>query len=127
MISLLLAASFLAAPAAADRGLIGAWLKDGAPYLEFRSDGTMLAEGRMLRWKSNGKALTIIYPEGLTEKVPYTLDGDVLSLVVEDKPADLKRAPAKAEEPEAKGKSKKKAGASKETPAPARKPKAGGP
>jgi hypothetical protein len=109
---LLLASTVLAA----DSPLVGTWLKDGAPFAEFRADGTGRVDHDAVRWKADGKTLTLDYGDGEVERLAYSLKGDALKTVMDGEPATFTRAGKPA------GKAAAKAVA-KDAPAPA---KAGG-
>ncbi len=59
-------------------------------YMTAKDDGTITLyifnEGVNLKWDDTG-----IFQNGVTDKVPYTLDGDLLSLVVEDESMNFER------------------------------------
>lgn len=89
----LLALALAAAPAfAAESPLVGTWLKDGAPFAEFRADGTGRVDHDAVRWKADGKTLVLDYGDGEIERLAYALKGDALKTVMDGETAVFTRA-----------------------------------
>lgn len=88
---MLLALLVLAAAPKVDARVVGTWNLEGQPFLTLKDNGTGVMEGDGLKWRAEGGALFITDEDGETDKVPYRVDGDALSLTVGGMPLSLKR------------------------------------
>jgi hypothetical protein len=72
-----------AGPARAkDRGLTGLWTLNGAPYAEFKSDGTCWVGQAKGKWKADGKTLVLSYDNGAREVMNFSLSGSSLTVTM---------------------------------------------
>lgn len=76
--------------------LVGTWQMGGEPFLTLNANGTGSMDGDTLKWKSDGKVLTLTDSDGETDKVSYQLAGDTLTITVGGMPMSLSRAGGKA-------------------------------
>lgn len=101
MLNLLLATVLLLG--AADPKLVGAWSFNGQPSSVLEAGGGGTLEGKPLKWSTKGGVLTMV-SEGKTTSVPYTVDGDTLTISVYGFPVNYQRTSkggkAKAEKAE---------------------------
>jgi hypothetical protein len=68
----------------------------GESFLTLNANGSGSMDGDALKWKSDGKVLTITDADGETDKVSYQLSGDTLTLSMAGVPISLQRAGGKA-------------------------------
>lgn len=97
-IAIWLAASLLSAAPKAEAKLVGTWALNGAPFVVLNADGTArMEEEEPLRW-SVGAPGTLHFkgPDGEVDAVPFTLQGDTLTLSMAGVPLTLSRAGGKA-------------------------------
>ena len=73
-----------------DPKLAGHWTLDGEPFCTLRADGTGRFDEDRIRWGVDGDEL-VITGEDETERVPYTLSGDTLTLRMSGIPLTLTR------------------------------------
>jgi hypothetical protein len=71
--------------------LPGTWLLHGHPFLTLEPDGTGVMEGESFRWRVEGNTL-LIDADGLSERAPFQLAGDVLVVQLGGVPLQLVRA-----------------------------------
>lgn len=75
---------------AADPKLVGAWSFNGQPSSVLEAGGGGTLEGKPLKWSTKGGVLTMV-SEGKTTSVPYTVDGNTLTISVYGFPVDYQR------------------------------------
>ncbi len=80
----------LAGAPKADPKLAGSWTLDGEPFCTLKADGTGSFDEDRIRWGVKGDEL-VITGEDETERVPYTLAGDSLTLHMGGIPITLTR------------------------------------
>ena len=97
MTTLLLLLSLTAGPK-----LTGTWLLEGRPFLSLDADGTGRLDAEPVRWRVDKNVLTLTDAEGESDRVPFVLRGDTLTLTFEGVALQLSRngaaqAPARTE------------------------------
>lgn len=96
MRALALAVLLLPAAARADSRLLGTWNKDGRPFARLEAGGAGRVDDDAVRWKADGKTLTLVYGDGTVESMAYALKGDSLRVMMDGEPATFTRAGGKA-------------------------------
>ncbi|MGV3621435.1 MAG: hypothetical protein ACO1OB_11495 [Archangium sp.] len=86
----------LAAAPKQDSRLVGTWTLEGQPFVTLNANGTGTMEGDALKWRTEGTVLLLVDEDGETDKVPFKVEGDALSLNVGGMTMNLTRAGKKA-------------------------------
>lgn len=76
--------------------LVGTWQLNGEPFLTLNANGSGSMEGDPLKWKSDGKVLTLTDPDGEADRLPFQVAGDTLTVNLAGIPVSLQRAGSKA-------------------------------
>jgi hypothetical protein len=76
--------------------LVGTWQLNGEAFLTLNANGTGSMEGDPLKWKSDGKVLTLTDPDGEADRIPFQVAGDTLTVNLAGMPLSLQRAGSKA-------------------------------
>ena len=87
---------FVVLQAAPANPLVGTWQLNGEPFLTLNANGTGSMEGDPLKWKSDGKLLTLTDPDGEADRLPFQVAGDTLTVNLAGVPVSLQRAGSKA-------------------------------
>jgi hypothetical protein len=85
----------------ADPKLAGRWILAGETFCTLRADGSGELDGSALRWGVDGGQL-VLSSDGETERVAYSLSGDLLTLNMGGIPITLTRAGKAGTSPEPK-------------------------
>lgn len=80
----------MANAAGLDSKLVGDWGSDGKPLYTFKADGTGQMEDVEFRWTTDGKTLRLS-AEGETQKAPYQINKNQLTLNISGSHISLKR------------------------------------
>jgi hypothetical protein len=94
MIAILSAATALlvAAGPATDPKLVGTWASGGQVFMVLSADGAgQLATGP-IRWAAAAGVLSVTAPDGSTDRVPYKVEGDTLTIASVSGTVQLSRA-----------------------------------
>jgi hypothetical protein len=73
-------AVLLAAGTQADPRLVGTWASHGETFIVLNADGTGRMEAGPVAWAATGGILSVKAPDGSTDRVPYQVAGDELTL-----------------------------------------------
>jgi hypothetical protein len=84
-------ALLLAAGAQADPKLVGTWTSGGETFMALNADGTGRMEEGPIAWTASGGVLSVKAPDGSTDRVPYQVAGDKLTLSFQTGTAQLTR------------------------------------
>ncbi|PZR10467.1 MAG: hypothetical protein DI536_19680 [Archangium gephyra] len=75
-----------------DARLVGNWNMEGRPFLTLNADGTGTMVGDALKWRTDGATLLLLDEDGETDRVPFRVEGDTLTLNVSGVNMSLTRA-----------------------------------